>query len=101
VLLATKQLMSVGIPKVQTPFWPSQYVAMQLVQTVVADEQVAQGVVHAVQAVPLKKYPAAHVGQVLGAATMAVHGVQEAPPATTEKLRLHVTQMAAAPVTQL
>jgi len=95
VLLATKQLVSMVTPKVQKPFWPSQYEEMQLVQTV-ADVQVAQGDVHAVQAVPLKKYPVAHTVQVLGAATMVGHGIQEAPLVTTEKPALHVAQTAAA-----
>lgn len=86
----------------QTPVWPSQYavVVMQLVQNV-ADVQVAQGDVHATQAVPLNQYPAAHDEQVVDA-TMAVHAMQVvpamAPPVTAAegvKPRLHVAQKTA------
>jgi len=94
VLLATKQLVSVVAPAVQTPVWPRKYgvVVMQLVQTV-ADVQVAQGDVHATQAPPLNQYPEAQAEQVPDA--MAAHGMVVAPPATTEKPRLAVTQMGA------
>jgi len=93
-----KQLASVGTPTVQTPVWLSQDPAMQLVQVVAVVLQVAQGDVHATQAAETKVYPEAHAVQVLGDATMAAHGMVEAPPATTEKPRLAVTQMAAVPV---
>jgi hypothetical protein len=51
VVLATKQLASVVVPRMQTPFWLSQYPVVQVWLTV-ADVQVAEPVGHAVQAVP-------------------------------------------------
>jgi len=51
VLLATKHLVSVGTPTVQTPVWLSQDPVAQLVQTVADVLQVAHGDVHAAQVV--------------------------------------------------
>jgi len=92
--LATKHLVSVVVPTVQTPFWPSQAVEMQLVHVVTAPLQVAHGDVHITQAPETKVYPEAHAEQVLDA-TMAAHGMVVAPPATTEKPRFAVVHVAA------
>jgi len=81
VLLATKQLVSLVVPAVQTPVWPSQYAVMQLVQSV-ADVQVAQGDVHAVQVVE-PNVPAGHTKQVLGAVATAVQTTQVEPEVAT------------------
>jgi len=67
---------------------------MQLRQFVTDVVQVAQGDVHATQAAETKAYPEAHAEQVLDA-TMAAHGMVVAPPLTTEKPALAVTQTAA------
>jgi len=73
---------------------------MQLVHVVTAPLQVAHGDVHATQAPETKAYPEAHAEQVLGAVTMAAHGMTVVPLAT-EKPAFAVTQMAAEPVVQL
>jgi len=84
---------------VQTPVWPSQYEAMQLVQVVADPLQVAHGDVHITQAPETKVYPTAQAVQVLGDVAMAVHATQEAPTTletvASWKPRLHVAQTAA------
>jgi len=74
---------------------------MQLVQVVTDPLQVAHGDVHATQAPETKAYPEAHAEQVLGAVTMAAHGMTVVPLVATEKPAFAVTQMAAEPVVQL